>query len=280
MGSYAFPLFSGTPVLQKEYLIESFIAGEDTIVRHYHYNAFGFLSAIVDSPRYRQYRTTCDATCDSIGRIQQVSLLRTDQPMVISKYSWLADGRVAFFVCDSSGVCSDSGVIEASGRVRFVRLPEIMLPTFIEQRLMIVVSDSTFIMSKNGDFITTYYWQFDDRGTDTSWHYRKPEGKKTWIQSYTNKYFPDGRLMKRFPAMEGAPRCTCIYSDPLSVIAKAQHAKERYLSSAKIEATWFRGYSCLLNGKKMHFPNQKNFNGPLIVSSSHSGRFMLLLQPK
>jgi hypothetical protein len=204
------PVVADPVYLTKENMLRSLVTGIDTTRRFYHYRLNGILSSIIDSPSINSLGiATFNATCDSIGRLIKVDCRRnaSDMPQwpmkMTTDYHWLTDHRVGYASRDTAGVIIDTGTIQANGTIRYLWLPqweETLLPTILETQLIVIVSDSTKLF-KGDSLITTYYWQFDSCGTDTAWLYRLPGGQKKSVESYTNIYYNNCVLYKRFPAL-------------------------------------------------------------------------------
>lgn len=238
--------------LDKEYLTSATITGNYTMLRSYYYNSNGFLSTIIDSPRVNNVSIpTYETYCDSIGRISKVIAYHTSSgnvPNVTTNYQWLTDHQVAFVSRNSDDVLIDTGIIQANGKIRIVRLPQIeSQPSIMEQQLIVIVSDSTEIYT-GGNLINTYYWQFDSNGTDTVWNYRKPGGKKEWVEGYTNVYDQDGILSRRFPALE-SPSSYYFYSSEPSVFVLVKKTDGRYRFTGSANASPLYRKAILLNGR-------------------------------
>lgn len=244
--------------LEKEYLANPNPFKIDTISRFYFYNSNGVLSEITDSPRVNQFKNpTYDAHCDSIGRIIKVNSRRNAPdipeltPKISTSYYWLSDHRVAYASRDTDNVVLDSGTIQAFGEIRIVRLPQsVALPTVKENQLIVLISDSTGLFDKDGKRINTYHWQFDSLGNDTVWYYQLPGEKKKWLQSYTNVYYPDGRLKRRFPAMESTISYY-FYSAPVHVSFFTPSSRDPYSIHPGKTAPSRINEVFLLNGKKV-----------------------------
>jgi hypothetical protein len=267
--------------LEKEFLVNENPVKTDTISRFYRYNSNGILSAVIDSPRINQFHNpTYDAHCDGIGRVIEVNSCRNAPdlpeltPKVSTRYYWFADNRVAFASRDTDNVLLDTGAIQAWGKIRIVRLPQIEpFPTEKEMQLIIVVSDSTGLFDKDGNRRNTYYWQFDSLGNDTVWHYRTPEGKKVKIQSYTNVYYPDGRLKRRFPAMEGTIS-HYFYALPAHAFSINREANGRHAVTTKAGVSHFYRKAFLLNGRLLP-SSGRGIDGKLQLTKTGANRFFL-----
>ncbi len=275
--SYALSSSAETWFLEKEYLISSFPAKWcDTLFRFYRYSSHGFVSSITDSPRINDLSyATYEAKCDSVGRIIKVSSCRNAPnlpeyaPKVITKYHWLADHIVAFSSRDTNDAVLDTGVIQAFGKIRIVRLPQNeTLPTVNETQLIVVVSDSTCLFSKDGSLADTYYWQFDSLGNDTSWHYRKPGGKKQWVNSYTNVYDENGLLDRRSPAMMGSKIKYIYSSQPVRAFSLGNGARQRYVPHIYKQRQAVRSFAYLLNGRRIPLSIGFHFGNICIAASS------------
>jgi hypothetical protein len=254
------PSFCAAPYLAREYLLYNTIFGIDTVFRSYHYNSSGIIAAVADSPRINVHGIpTYEARCDSIGRVVEVRTRQNkldvseEYPDMTTVYHWLSDSRVAYASRDSTGALLDTGGIRAWGKVRFVRLPQRETqPTIKEQWLITLVCDSAVLYDGSGSLYNTYFWGFDSMGTDTSWHYRQPGGaKRIWIESYTNKYYPNTDLLyKRFPSLESAGSIY-MYSFPSSVPAIDKEKYERSPIAAEMKARPFPHAAILANGRRV-----------------------------
>jgi hypothetical protein len=181
-------------------------------------------------------------------------------PEFTTVYYWTSDSTVHFATRDTADALLDTGVIHTSGPIRAVRLPEgTTVPTWVEMRLITIVSDSTEIRLNDDSLINTYYWHFDSLGTDTLWQYRQPGGDVQWLQSYTNVYSEDGLLYRRSPAMEGTAASIYFYSDSTGVFTQEKRTERISVRISRMAGASACRAEFLINGRSISSSGKRSF---------------------
>lgn len=217
--------------------------GIDTIFRMYNYSANGTLHSIVDTPRTIKHPAFF-AEYDTLGNIKMVREYR-DTLIYTVEYFWEPGNRIRFEKQWNSGQKRESGTIVYYGRLRAVDLPE--NNSFAPENYLVVRADSTQYLDETGKLVTTWVWFYDSIGNNIKWQSRAPGSNKlNWVEEYTYRYYGNGLIDKRSPALDG-DMVINVYGYPAMVDF---HRQMHRRSNTVFNKPGLKSSNYLLNGRK------------------------------